>query len=185
MTDNIQTVLYTEEQILDRVEDLAIALTKHYYNKDLIVLAIMNGSVIFVGDLLRKIPLPLELHTIAASSYGAGSTSSGTVKISGDLPENVRDKHLLILDDIFDSGRTLEHLTEQATSLPGVLSIKTCVLVEKLRERETQFRPDFIGLTIPDEFVVGYGLDYAGLYRNLPCLATLKIQECGDISPHS
>ena len=176
MNKDIQRIMVSEEEINEITSSLAAKITEEYSNsnKPLIVITILKGSMLFASDLMKKIDLPLELEFMKVSSYGAGTKTSGEIKIHLDLMrENLEQYDLLIVEDIIDSGRTLSRLT-QLLKNRNAGSVKTCTLLDKPSRREVEFNPDFCGKMIEDEFVVGYGLDYNEKYRNLPYVGVLK-----------
>ncbi len=172
MLADLARVLYDEHAIFSRLDALAAAITRDYDRKDLTVIAVLNGSFMFMADLLRRIPLPLRIDCISVASYHGGVESSGHVTIDQLTPPDVRDRHVLILDDILDSGRTLDAIQQRLAS-EGAQSIRTCVLLRKLKARAKAVDADYVGFDIADEFVVGYGLDFREKYRNLPCIGVL------------
>ena len=173
MTNAIEKVLLSNEEIQEKVKELGKKITEDYKGKDLLVVVILKGSVIFAADLLRAIDLPVEIDFISVSSYGKGTTSSGIVKIIKDLNESIENKHILIVEDILDSGKTLFNLTHLLeTRRPA--SMEVCTLLNKPERREADIEAKYMGFDIPDAFVVGYGLDYAEKYRNLPYIGILK-----------
>jgi hypoxanthine phosphoribosyltransferase len=137
-----------------------------------VLVGVLQGAIPFVADLMRAVSLDLTVDFLRASSYGAGTTSSGTVRLVADLSIDITDRHVLIVDDIVDTGHTLAAL-KRALQARGPRSVRACVLLDKTGRRETEVTVDYVGFTIPNVFVVGYGLDYDGLYRNLPYVATL------------
>ena len=171
--NDIRNPLFTELQLKRRVEQLGEQLTADYAGKEPIVACVLKGSSMFYADLCRAMKCHMFMDFIAASSYGAESKSSGIVKIVKDLDTDVFNRHVLIVEDIIDSGRTLSHLAEYL-KLKGVRSVRTCTLLDKPERREVSFTPDYVGFTIPDEFVVGYGLDYNEAYRELPFVGVLR-----------
>ncbi len=172
MLNDIRRVLFHESTILSRLDELAHELTMDYRGKDLTVIAILNGSFVFMADLLRRVPLPLQVDCLSVSSYH-GTRTTGRVNFrQTDLP-TVKDRHILILDDILDSGHTLHAIRERLAEGGGALSIRTCVLLRKKVERAQEIDADYVGFDIPNEFVVGYGLDYIERYRNLPFIGVL------------
>lgn len=173
MQDDIEEILIPEEQIIARVDALSAQITEAYQGRDLAVVAVLKGSCLFASDLIRRIPIPLELAFVSASSYGAG-TSPGELEIQlFPRQEEIADRDLLVVDDILDTGRTLSRVRSELVER-GARSVRTCVLLDKPARRALPFEPDFRGFEIPDLFVVGYGLDCAGRYRNLPFVASLK-----------
>ena len=176
MLKDIERVLIDQETIEKINTELAQKIMKDYENstKPLIVIVILKGSMIFASDLIKKLDLPLEIEFMKVSSYGAGTKNSGEIKIHLDLArENLEQYDLLIIEDIVDSGRTLSRLT-QLLKNRNANSVKTCTLLDKPSRRKVDFTPDYIGIEIPDEFVVGYGLDYNEEYRNLPFVGILS-----------
>lgn len=172
--ERITKVLIDEEKIAKRVAELGAQIEKDYEGKEPIVVAILKGSIIFYGDLVRKIKLPMRFDTMAVSSYGSGTSSSGNVKIKKDMSHDICGKDVLIIEDIIDSGNTMKSLTALLEHR-GAKSIKVCAFLDKPSRRQTDFKADYIGYSIPDEFVVGYGLDYDEKYRNLPYIGVLEL----------
>ena len=176
MNDFIEEILVSEEEIDTICDRIAADISRDYANssKKLLLLCILKGSVVFMGELMKKISIPVEIDFMKVSSYGAGTTSAGKINILLDLHRpDLEDVDIIIVEDIIDSGRTLSHLTEYL-KLKGAHSVKACTLLDKPSRREVDFTPDFCGTVIPDEFVVGYGLDYDEKYRNLPFVGVLK-----------
>lgn len=173
MLTDIARVLYHESTILSRLDELAHRITCDYDGKDLTVVSILNGSFIFMADLLRRVPLALQVDSWSVSSYH-GTKSRGQINFRQHQIADVRGRHVLILDDILDSGLTLQAIQERLASESGALSIRSCVLLQKQVPRETSIQADYVGFEIPNEFVVGYGLDYNEHYRNLPYIGVLK-----------
>jgi len=170
----IDSVLVSEEKINEAVERIAAEIDRDYGEKNLLLLGILKGSVVFMGDLMKKIKSPLEIDFMKVSSYGAGTASSGRINIILDLHRSdLSEKDIIVVEDIIDSGRTLSYLVEYLT-LNGARSVKTCTLLDKPSRRTVEFVPDYVGYEIPDEFVVGYGLDYDEQYRALPFVGVLK-----------
>jgi hypoxanthine phosphoribosyltransferase len=174
MQADLERVLFDETTILRRIEELAAVITAEYQGCELTVIAVLNGSLIFAADLLRRIPLPLKLDCLSLASYHGGATSTtGEVVFRQIALPDVAGRHILILDDILDSGVTLAAIREKLkTERP--LSVKLCVLLRKLKARMRPVEADHVGFNIGDEFVVGYGLDYMERYRNLPCIGVLR-----------
>ena len=169
-------ILLDENQLQAGVERLATEIDRYYgSNRPITVIAVMTGSLVLFADLIRRLSMPQRVGVIQASSY-RGGTQSGRLDVSCDMLIDVEGRHVLLVDDIFDTGRTLDHLTELIKSR-GAKSTKTAVLLHKHRQHEVSLRPDFVAFEIPDEFVVGYGLDYMDMYRNLPYLAVLEVDE--------
>jgi hypoxanthine phosphoribosyltransferase len=173
MQEDLDRVLFDEPTILRRLDELAEDITREYQNRELTIIAVLNGSLIFMADLLRRIPLPLKLDCLSVASYHGGTKTTGEVIFKQLALPDVAGRHILILDDILDSGLTLAAIREKLTS-EQPLSVKICVLLRKLKERLRPVEADYVGFNIGDEFVVGYGLDYLERYRNLPCIGVLR-----------
>ena len=173
MRQDIQEVLFSEEVLSQRIAELGAELTEEYKGKSLVVIGILKGSNIFTSDLVRKIDLPLRMEFMAVSSYGNATESTGVVKILKDLDREIEDEHVLIVEDIIDSGLTLKYLKEILLARQPK-SVKICTLLDKPARRKENITADYIGFEVPDEFIVGYGIDYAERYRNLPFIGTLK-----------
>jgi hypoxanthine phosphoribosyltransferase len=173
MQADLERILFDEATILRRLDELAARITTDYRERELTVVAILNGSVILMADLLRRIPLPLKLDCLSVASYHGGTKSVGELMFRQVPLPDITGRHVLILDDILDSGVTLATIREKLDAA-GPLSIRTCVLLEKKRTRMRPVEPDYVGFEIADEFVVGYGLDYMERYRNLPCIGVLR-----------
>jgi hypoxanthine phosphoribosyltransferase len=171
--DDMAEVLISPEQLARRVAELGAQITAEYDGKRLLLLGVLKGAVIFLVDLARQIQLSLEIDFMAISSYGASTQSSGIVRILKDLEDSVEGQHILVVEDIVDSGLTLDYLL-RSLAARGPASIKICGLLVKERPRELSVPIDYIGFTIPDRFVVGYGLDFAERYRNLPYIGVLR-----------
>ena len=176
MIRDVERILLNEKDLEKIVEDLGARITNEYKDSDkpLVVIVILKGSLIFASDLIRKIELPLEVEFMKVSSYGAGTKNSGEIKIHLDLHrEHLEDYNILVIEDIVDSGRTLSRLTQLLRNR-NANNVKTCTLLDKPSRREVEFEADFCGYSIPDEFVIGYGLDFDEKYRNLPFVGVLK-----------
>jgi hypoxanthine phosphoribosyltransferase len=173
MYEDIEKILISEEQLRVRIAVLGAQITYDYQEKNLLLLGTLKGAVPFIADLAREINLPLELDYMAITSYGDSTHSSGVVRIIKDLEGPVDQKHILIVEDIIDSGLTLHYLVDLLQRRKP-LSLRICSLLNKEREREREVSVDYLGFSIPDKFVVGYGLDYAQRYRNLPYIGILK-----------
>lgn len=176
MSNDLKMILIDEKEIDAIVTDIAAQIDRDYRdsNKKLLLLCILKGSVVFMGELMKKITLPLEIDFMKVSSYGSGTKTSGQINIMLDLYRNdLEDVDIIIIEDIIDSGRTLSHL-QKYLALKGANSVKTCTLLDKPSRREVEFTPDYVGREIPDEFVVGFGLDFDEKYRNLPYVGVLK-----------
>ena len=174
MLKDIDRVLHSREEIAEKVKDLGKLITEAYKPEDeIVVIGVLKGANVFLGDLIRDINLPVYIDFIAVSSYGSSTESSGVVRILKDLDLDVEGKHILIVEDIVDTGLTLKYLTENFKAR-NVASLKICTLLDKPKRRKCDLNIDYIGFEIPDEFIVGYGIDYAEKYRNLPYIAILK-----------
>lgn len=173
MDQDILEVFYSEEQLKAKVAELGAAITRDYQGRSPVLVSVLRGSYIFMADLTRNIDLPCTVDFMSVSSYGAGTTSSGQVKILKDLSEPIEGKDLIIVEDILDSGNTLYYLRDVlSTRKPA--SIAICTLLDKPERRVKPIHADYSGFAVPDAFVVGYGLDYAEKYRNLPYIGVLK-----------
>ena len=175
MNKDVKSILINEEELARINRELGAKITEDYKNSDrpLVVVVILKGSLLFTSDLIRNIDLPMEVEFMKVSSYGAGTKSSGEIKIHVDLMrDDLENLDILLVEDIVDSGRTLFRLT-QLLHNRNANSVKTCTLLDKPSRREVDFVPDYVGKTIPDEFVIGYGLDFDEKYRNLPYVAIL------------
>lgn len=174
MNNDIKEILLTEEQIAEKVKELGITLTEEYKDKNPLVICVLRGAVVFMADIIRHMNIRCEMDFMAVSSYGGTNTeTSGVVKILKDLDTSVQNRHVLIVEDIMDSGLTLSRLVELMKHREAA-SVKVVTLLNKPERRKVDISPDYSGFTIPDEFVVGYGLDYAEAYRNLPYIGILK-----------
>ena len=174
--DDIRSILVSEEEIDRHVTRIAKEIDRDYAGDDnkLVLVGILKGSVVFMGDLMKKLTIPVEIDFMKVSSYGSGAVSSGRINIILDLArKNLQDTDIVIIEDIIDSGRTLSYLVDYM-KFNGANSVKTCTLLDKPSRRVVDLVPDFVGYEIPDEFVVGYGLDYAEQYRALPYIGVLK-----------
>jgi len=171
--ENIGKVLITKEELQRRIVEMGEEITRDYRDSKLLILGILKGAVPFMADLIREIKVPLSYDFMAVSSYGASTQSSGVVRILKDLERSVEDEHILIVEDIVDTGLTLKYLKENLSNRKP-LSIKVATLLDKPSRRKVSVVPDYNGFTIPDEFVVGYGLDFNEYYRNLPYIGVLK-----------
>lgn len=174
MNENI-SILISEEAICQRVSELAETITKDYAGKSLTLVCAMKGAMIFMSDLSRKINLPVKFDQIGTSSYGDNTSSSGKVRLTKDLDFDPTDNHILLVEDILDTGHTLSFIKRHILS-KGPATYKTCCLLDKPDRRVVhEVQADYVGFTIPDQFVIGYGLDYAQLYRNLPYIGVLNL----------
>ena len=173
MHNDIIQVLYSEEQLRQRVKQLAEEITRDFEGEELLTVGILRGAVMFYADLVREIDRPLHMNFMSLSSYGTASSSSGVVRIQYDLEEDISGKNVLVVEDIVDSGLTLQYLTKTLKSR-NPKSLKTCCLFDKTDRRKVEFTADYTGFVVPDVFIVGYGLDYAEKYRNLKYIGELK-----------
>lgn len=173
MREDIERVLLDEEQIQHIVSDLGRRISADYSGKNLLMVSVLKGSVVFMADLMRAINIPCRIDFMAVSSYGSGVRTSGVVKIIKDLDINLAGYDLLIVEDILDSGVTLSYLKKMLMDR-NPASVKICTFLDKPERRRADIVPDYVGASVPDEFVVGYGLDYDEKYRNLPYLGVLK-----------
>ena len=175
MTDDIERVLLTEKQLAAKIEELGKKISDDYRDRDsdLLCISVLKGAVIFFSDLIREMDIHTQIDFMVVSSYGSGTSSSGVVKIVKDLDIPLEGRDVLIIEDILDSGKTLAYLKSILNSR-GARSIKICTLLDKPARREADIHADYCGFEIPDEFVVGFGLDYAERYRNLPYIGILK-----------
>ncbi len=165
-------VIVSEEQLRNRVAELGREIASEYEGRDLLLIGVLKGAVFFMADLMRELPLPCEVDFMAISSYGSASDSSGVVRILKDLDINIEERHVLIVEDIIDSGLTLSYLMRNLRSRSPA-SLEVCALFVKESARKIRNSVRYVGFEIPDRFVVGYGLDFAERYRNLPYLAAL------------
>ena len=173
MLNDVESVLLSVEELAKRIEEIGAEITADYAGKEILMIGVLRGAVVFMADLARAIEVPVAIDFMAVSSYGAGTSSSGVVRILKDLDENVEGKHVLVVEDIIDSGLTLNYLMDHLKSRKPA-SIKLCTLLNKPERRKVNVHIDYNGFTVPDYFVVGYGLDYAEKYRNLPFIGILK-----------
>lgn len=178
--DDIDRILISESELEKTVDRIASDIDTDYANKDLLLLCILKGSIVFMGDLMKKLTIPCEIDCMKVSSYGSGTASGGKINILLDLHrKDLSEKDILIIEDIIDSGRTLSYLVEYLR-LNGARSVRSVALLDKPSRREVDYSPDYVGMEIPDEFVVGYGLDYAEKYRTLPYVGVLKSEIYSD-----
>ncbi len=173
MHQDVERILFSEEELARRVKELGARITADCKGKDLVLASVLRGSYIFMADLTRAIDLPMTVDFMAVSSYGAGTASSGQVEIKKDLSDSIEGKDLIIVEDILDSGNTLFYLRKILMARHPA-SIRICALMDKPDRRTKPIQADYVGFTIPDAFVVGYGLDYDEKYRNLPYVGILK-----------
>lgn len=172
---DVERILITEARIHRRVRELAAEIGRAYPKTEVSVLGVLNGGMVFLGELLHRLPMPTQLDSVVASSYRAGTVPRGRVKLYRNFRLPLRGRHVLVVDDILDTGKTLSLICQHVRRCQPA-SVRTCVLLDKPARRVAPFTADFVGFTIPDKFVVGYGLDFAERYRNLPYIAVLKPQ---------
>ena len=173
LEQDIERVLFTEQELKDRVAELAAQIDRDYAGKEPMLISVLRGSFIFMADLARAIHLPCTVDFMAVSSYGSGTTSSGQVKITKDLSESIEGRDIIVVEDILDSGNTLSYLF-QLLQARHPASVRLCTLLDKPSRRTKPITADYTGFSVDDLFVVGYGLDYAEKYRNLPYIGVLK-----------
>ena len=173
MVNDIKKVLYSEEEIASIVADLGAQISEDYKDRNLLMVSVLKGSIVFMSDLMRAVKIPCEIDFMAVSSYGNKTKSSGTVRILKDLDRDISGYDVLLVEDILDSGKTLNYLIEMLYAR-NPASIRICTLFDKPERREVDIFADYKGLSVPDEFIVGYGLDFAEKYRNLPFIGVLK-----------
>lgn len=169
---DLDGVLIPADRLQERITEIAAGITADYLGRDLVIVALLNGTVMFLADLMRRLEFPLRLDFLGVSSYGSG-TESGTLIYTKELRLSIRDRQVLVVDDILDTGKTLRSVTTKLAELRPA-SLKTCVLLDKPERRVGEFTADYVGFEIPNLFVVGYGLDYDERYRNLPFVGVLK-----------
>lgn len=173
MINDIQEILYSEEQIQEKIAELGAQISREYEGRNPLVLCILKGAFIFMADFVKRLTIPIEIDFMAVSSYGSGATTSGVVKIVKDLDISVEGRDVIIVEDIIDSGLTLSHVID-ILERRNALSVSVVALFDKPARRTVELEAEYKGFSIPDAFVVGYGLDYAEHYRNLPFVGILK-----------
>ena len=173
MENDILNVLISKEELAKKVQEIGAQISKDYAGKNLMMVSVLKGSVVFMADLMRAVTIPAEIDFMSVSSYGSGAKTSGVVKIIKDLDIELAGRDLLIVEDILDSGLTLSCI-KKILMERGPRSIKICTLLDKPERRKADILADYSGFEVPDEFVVGYGLDFAEKYRNLPYIGVLK-----------
>lgn len=184
MKEHIGTILLSEDEILNRVQELGRQISDDYRGQELLIVCVLKGAVIFLSDLLRSIDLPVDIDFVQLSSYGNGIESSGKISLIQNMNMDIQGRNVILIDDVLDSGLTLDYLIKTLQS-KYPQSLKTCVLLNKNRVKATSIKADYVGFHIPDEFVIGYGLDYAGKYRGLRFIATLsKNLYYSPVNPH-
>lgn len=172
-SEDLDSILVSEEQLKARLEELGALITADYEGRELAVIAIINGAIIFVADLIRQMNLPVQLDCIRVSSYLDEARPVRDPEIIDRIRLNLEGIDVLLIDDVLDTGNTLAKISEVVRAM-NPASLKTCVLLDKQTPRKINFKADYIGFEVPDEFVVGYGLDFAERYRQLPCIGVLK-----------
>ncbi len=173
MMGDVADVLIPSEQITEKVREMGERITRDYAGERLLLVGVLRGAVVVMGDLMRRIDLPCEIDFMDISSYGSGTSSSGVVRILKDLEEDITGRHVLIVEDIIDTGLTLSYLMRSLLARKPA-SLEICALLTKPSRRRVELDVKYLGFEVPDEFVVGYGLDYGGAYRNLPDICILK-----------
>ena len=173
MKNHLQKILLTEHDIRERILSLAIDIDRHYEGREILLVTLLDGAIVFTADLIRNLTIPLRLDCMRVSSYGNSTNPETAPRILSSMKSEVEGKHVLLIDDILDTGGTMQRVSQEVLS-KNPASVRSCVFLDKPDRRENDFRADWTGFSIPDEFVVGYGLDYAGQFRQLPYLATLK-----------
>ena len=173
MHKDVEQILYTEEELRQRVKELGCQITADYAGREPLLISVLRGSYIFMADLTRSINLDVTVDFMSVSSYGAGTVSSGQVEIKKDLSDSIEGRDLILVEDILDSGNTLYYLIDVLRARKPA-SVRICTLMDKPERRSKPIKADYVGFTIPDAFIVGYGLDYAERYRNLPYVGVLK-----------
>ena len=173
MTGDFEEILIGSEQIKSKVAELGKRISRDYAGKELVLVGVLKGGFVFLADLMREISIPVDMDLIAVSSYGASTKSSGVVRILKDIDVNVTGKNVLIVEDLVDTGLTLRYLKDLFRTR-GPASVRICTAFDKPSRRKVDIAVEYEGIIVPDKFIVGYGLDYAGKYRNLPDIRTLK-----------
>lgn len=172
MESAINRILFSEAEIRARLDELGAVITEDLRGKQLTAVVILQGGMILMADLLRRIQLPLKMDSLVVQSYHGGTESSGVLTFGNGMPD-VHGRHVLLLDDILDTGRTLVGVREKLLAEGGAAGVSSCVLLSKQKDRAKEIEPDYVGFMMDDEFVVGYGLDYEGRFRNLPFIGVL------------
>lgn len=179
MTQDISKILISEDALREKVKELGAAISRDYAGKKLLVLGVLKGSFVFMADLIRSITVPCQVEFMAVSSYHSGVKTSGVVKILKDIDINPEDFNILVVEDILDSGLTLSYLRDLLMQR-GASDLRIATLLDKPARRKADISPDYCGFEVPDEFLVGYGLDYAEQYRNLPYVGILDPSVYGE-----
>ncbi|NLM61822.1 MAG: hypoxanthine phosphoribosyltransferase [Clostridiales bacterium] len=172
LMNDLTEILFTEQQLKQRIGELAVQLREEYHDKRPLLISILKGSFVFLADLVRELDFDCTIDFMIVSSYGSKSKSTGAVKIIKDLDIDIENRHILIVEDILDSGLTLSYI-KRILEAKKPASVRICTLLDKPARRTAQITADYVGFTIPDKFIVGYGLDYAERYRNLPVIGVL------------
>ncbi len=173
MNNDIQTILYSQDDINQRLNQLANTITEKYRDQFPVIVSVMTGAMFFATDMIKRMNFKLNVDYVDVSSYENGDQSTGQVKLVQDLSHSIKGRPVIIMEDIIDTGYTLQYLTNLLADR-GAKIIEICALLDKPARRQVNVEADYIGFTVPDEFIVGYGLDYDGLYRNLPFVGILK-----------
>lgn len=173
MNNDIEQVLYTQDQVDQRLDELAATLTEKYQDQFPVVVSVMTGAMVFTSEMLKRLNFKLNVDYVDVSSYDDGAESSGKVKLVQDLSTDIKDRPVIIMEDIIDTGYTLDFLTDLLRNR-GAKSIEICSLLDKPERRQVDVEADYVGFKVPNEFIVGYGLDFDGVYRNLPFVGVLK-----------
>ncbi len=173
MHPDVEEILFDEDKIAEIVRNMGRQISEDYKGKNLLLVSVLKGSLIFMADLMREITVPCAIDFLSVSSYGSGTTTSGEVRILKDLDASLDGKDVLVVEDILDSGVTLSYLLKNL-SARNPASVRLCTFLDKPERRRVDIKADYIGASVPDQFIVGYGLDYAELYRNLPYVGVLK-----------
>jgi hypoxanthine phosphoribosyltransferase len=179
LADDVEEVLIPEAVLQDRIRELGRAIDAEYHDKEPLLVGILTGAFVFMSDLLRATKIASQVDFMATSSYGSSTESSGIVRILKDINQSIEGRHVIVVDDIIDTGLTMDYLLETLKARYPA-SLRVCALLDKKPRRLREVHIDFVGFQIPDRFVVGYGLDYAGRYRNLPYLGVLKPELYGN-----
>jgi hypoxanthine phosphoribosyltransferase len=175
MNTDLEKIILSADEINTRVQEIAAEINQNYAGsvREVILITLLDGAIVFTADLIRHLSVPIRLDCIRVSSYGNSTNPETAPRILGSLKSDVKDKHVLLVDDILDTGNTMKKVVDEVSAQKPA-SLRTCVFLDKPERRQNNFQADWSGFNIPDEFVVGYGLDYAGRYRELPYLGTLK-----------
>lgn len=173
MHPDVQEILFSEEEVVARIRELGAEITRDYAGKDLLVIGILKGAAFFMAELVKRLDMPIQVDFMAVSSYGKSSESSGVVRIIKDLDTSIEGRHVMIVEDIIDTGLTLSYL-KQLLEQRKAASVRLVSLLDKPERRTVEIAADYLGFSVPDHFIVGWGLDYAERYRNLPYVGVLK-----------